>query len=217
MKMAEAAAFPQGADLKTRRSATIFLAMFAVYTAVAIVMLLIGLLPALAKAVPAIRETFEGWAQGGGPTAGFWLGMAQASQFSEGLGRVALDYLFSGLNVGFGIFIVWRRPWDWTARILGVALVGTGNVFNFQAHTAILTTWNSLSGLHLGYHAVSGATYVHALLIFPNGKLAPRWTGWGIAVTYLLIVGWIAIAAIPSAMGDPLFVGEASEVYSSMS
>ena len=214
--MTEATALPQGADVKTRRSAPIFLALFAVYTVVAIVMLLIGLVPALAKAVPAIQETLEGWAQGSDAVASFWLGMAQASQYSESLGRVTLDYLFSVLNVGFGIFIVWRRPWDWTARILGLALVGTGNVFNFQAHTSLLTLWAPLSGLHLGYHAVSGATYVHALLIFPNGKLAPRWSVWGIALTYLLMVLAIAFAAVPAGAGEPLDVGEASELYGSI-
>jgi len=200
MATQEKARLMRGSD--TLRADFAFLAFFGLYTAASLLLLLIGLGPALAKGMPAVQEAFEGWAQGRGPAASVWMGMAQASQFSESLGRVILDYLFSLLNVGFGIFIVWRRPRDWTARLLGVALVGTGNVFNFQAHGALLTTWSYLTGLHLGFHAVSGATYIHALLIFPNGKLAPRWSAWGVAVSYLLMVLAIALIAIPVAMGE---------------
>ena len=87
------------------------------------------------------------------------------------------------------------------ARVLALALVGTGTVFNFQAHGVLLTTGNVLAGLHLGLHAVSGATYVHALLIFPNGKLVPRRSEWFVAVVYFLMIVAILIVAGSSGFG----------------
>ena len=195
---------------------TAFTIFFAIYTTVAILLLLIGLGPALAKALPAVQGAFERWGQGGGIPGTLWLGMAEASQFSEDLGRVTLDYLFSIVNIGFGVFIVWQRPRDWTGRLLGLALVGTGNVFNFQAHSALVTIWSYLSGIHLLMHAVSGATYVHALLVFPNGELVPRWSALGIAATYLLMLLAIALIAVPIGMGGEPFAGDPSEYYGSI-
>lgn len=79
-----------------------FAVFFAMYTASAIFLLLLGLGPALAKAFPAVQETFLAWGRSGGPLATLWLGMARASYFSEDIGRVVLDYLFSTLNIGLG-------------------------------------------------------------------------------------------------------------------
>ena len=72
----------------------------------------------------------------------------------------------------------------------------------FQAHGALLATWNLLSGLHLGFHAVAGATYVHALLVFPNGRLAPRWSVWFIAVGYLVMAIAFVMIAVTLGTGD---------------
>jgi len=182
----------------------LFKPFFALYTAVSIVLLLLGLGPALAKAVPAVQDVFVAWGDGQLPPAALWDGMARASEFSEGLGRVALDYSFSAINIGFGVFIFWRRPRDWTARLLGLALVGTGNVFNFQAHGVR----GSLSGIHLGFHAISGATYVHALLVFPNGKLFPRPSVWFLAVVYLLMTLALVIMTIGAVLGELAWGGD---------
>jgi hypothetical protein len=177
---------------------------------------LLGLGPALAKAVPAVQDVFVSWGDGELPPAALWYGFVGASEFSEGLWRVALDYSFSAINIGFGVFIVWLRPRDWTTRLLGLALVGTGNVFNFQAHGVLFFISDSLSGIHLGIHAVSGATYVHALLIFPNGKLIPRWSVGLIGAVYLLMAYAIIFIVIPAGMGDAFFEGSPGEVYSSV-
>ena len=188
-----------------RRSDAAFLALFGLYTAVAIFPLLLGIGPALSNSLPAVKDTFQDWGGSGGTFAGLWLGMVEASQFSESLGRVALDYLFSVLSIGLGVFIVLRRPKEWAVRLLGMAFVGMGSVFNFQAHGALVSLsappWSFLSGLHLGFHAISGATYVHALLIFPNGKLAPRWSLGGIAIVYVLMALAIAVIAVPVGIG----------------
>ena len=177
-----------------------FAVFFAMYTASAIFLLLLGLGPALAKAFPAVQETFLAWGRSGGPLATLWLGMARASYFSEDIGRVVLDYLFSTLNIGLGVLIVRQRPGNWAVRVLGLALVGTASVFNFQAHGVLLTTWSYVSAVHLSFHAISGATYVHALMIFPNGRLFPRISIGLVGILYLLIPLSIAFIAIPLMM-----------------
>ena len=188
------------------RSSLGFLTFFGLYTAVGIFFLLLGIGPALSKSLPAVKDTFQAWGEGGGTFTGLWSGMVEASQFSESLSRVSLDYLFSALSVGLGVFIVLQRPKEWTVRLLGMTFVGMGSEFNFQAHGALVSLsappWSFLSGLHLGIHAISGATYVHALLIFPNGRLAPRWSLGGIAIVYLLMAVGIAFIAVPAGIGE---------------
>ena len=43
-----------------------------------------------------------------------------------------LDYLLSGVNLGLGVFLVWRRPQDGVARLLGLAMVGTPVIVDAQ-------------------------------------------------------------------------------------
>ena len=169
------------------RALPVFPALFALYVTTAVLLLLAGLGPPLAQALPGVAETFEAWGEGEGPFSELWRGMAESGHFSAGLGRLALDYAFSTLNVGLGVFLVWQRPRDKTARLLGVALMGTGLVFNIASHSFLVTAWFFLNPVHTSIHAVSGAAYAHALLVFPNGKRSPSWSVW------LLIVGWTVV------------------------
>jgi len=194
----------------------LFKPFFTLYTAVSVVLLLLGLGPALAKAVPAVQDVFVAWGDGQLPPAALWDGMVRASEFSEGLGRVALDYSISAINIGIGVFIVLWRPRDWWARLLGLALVGTGNVLNFQAHGVLFLIWDPLSGIHLGLHAVSGATYVHALLIFPDGRLFPRWSVWFLAVVYLLMTLAIVFVTIGTVLGELAWEGDPGSTNNSV-
>src|SRR5437762_9665333 len=117
------------------RSAAAFKVVFSLYTATAVCLLLLGLGSALAAASPAIMEAFQDAAQSGSHTAPVWTLIVQTAPLSEAPGQVLLDYLLSGLNLGLGIFLVWRRPLDGVARLLGLAMVGTAAAFNLQAHT----------------------------------------------------------------------------------
>ena len=199
------------------RALPLFPAFFTLYVAVAMFLLLLGLGPPLAKAIPELAELFEVWGEGQGPVSALWRGMAEADHFSEGLVRLTVDYLFSALNVGLGLFIVWQRPRDTTARLLGLALVGTGLVLNIASHSALITTWFFLNGLHVGVHALSGAAYVNALLVFPNGKLVPRWALWLLAVGYLVLSAAFSFYYIPTIFGgnfeDIGFSGTDIEIY----
>ena len=166
------------------RALPVFPALFALYMTTVVLFLLAGLGPPLAGALPGVAETFEAWGKGDGPFSELWRGMADAGHFSRGLERLAFDYALSVFNVGLGVFLVWQRPRDKTARLLGLALVGTGLVFNIASHSFLITAWFFVNGLHVTIHGVSGATYAHALMVFPNGKLSPRWSLWMLVASY---------------------------------
>lgn len=164
-----------------------FLIFFAVYTAVAIFLLLLGLGSGETAAGLRLFDALTAIAPSDGNLYDLQRGMAVATQLSESAGQIALDYFLSVLNLGLGVFIVWRRPGDWVARLLGLGMVGTAMAFNYQAHGIALVMLGVVNSLHFALHAISGAMYVHALLIFPNGKLVPRWSGRFLVVVYLLM------------------------------
>ena len=58
------------------RSDLAFLAFSGVYTAVSLLLLILGLGPPLAKALPGLAESFEAWGRGEGPISALWRGMA---------------------------------------------------------------------------------------------------------------------------------------------
>src|SRR3984893_684423 len=118
------------------RSVPVFYVVFSLYTATAAFLLLLGLASALAAASPAILEVFQDAAVGGSRFAPMCRVIVQSAPLSEVPGQVQLDYVLSGVNLGLGMFLVWRRPQDGVARLLGLAMVGTAASFNLQAHTA---------------------------------------------------------------------------------
>src|SRR5437879_10446038 len=108
------------------RSVPAFYVVFSLYTAAALFLLLLGLGSALAAASPALLEVFQDAAGGGSRFAPMWRVIVQSAPLSEAPGQVLLDYVLSGVNLGLGGFLVWRRPQAGAARRLGPALVGTG-------------------------------------------------------------------------------------------
>jgi hypothetical protein len=110
---------------------------FAVYTAAAVFLLVLGIGAALAAVSPAIAEAFHEAAVDGGRLEPVWRTMVAAAPLSEPPIQVIVDYLLSALNLGLGVFLVWRRPRDRVARLLGLGMVGTAASFNLQAHTPL--------------------------------------------------------------------------------
>jgi len=160
-------------------------------------LLVLGVAAALAVD-PARRATFEGWANAGGILGPIWLTVARAQRFTEPVPQMVLDYLISAINIGCGVLIVWKRPGDRVARLLGIGLVGTAMAYNFQSHSVAgiaggaaalggVPAARYLNFLHWGFHAISGLAYVHAFLIFPNGKLVPRRAIWLLVVLYAVM------------------------------
>ena len=155
-----------------------FEVFFFVLTSLAIVWLTIGLVPALAHAIPDWHDGFHSRGSGDGLIAEFARNIGHSSHSAESLPQVALDYAFSILNIGLGIFLVHRGPRQPVARLLAVALIGTSVAFNLQGHwtlQVIPVSWlDSVDVWHSGLHVLAGVCYVVALLLFPDGKLTAR-------------------------------------------
>ena len=158
-------------------------------------MLVLGVAAALAVD-PKVKALFESWAAAGGLFGPVWLAVSRAARFNETLPQMGVDYAISVINVGAAVFLVWKRPHDWVARLFGLAFVGTAMGYNYQAHSVVAIAAGSNAALggvpgardlalfHWIFHAVGGVAYVHALLIFPNGRLVPRRAVWLLVVLY---------------------------------
>lgn len=141
------------------------------------------------------------------PLAEIARGIAQATHISEPLPLVALQYLFSVVNLGLGIVLVRLRPRDPAARLLALGMVGTGAVFNLQSHSVEYLT-PLVRQIHEAFHVVAGVAYAGALLIFPDGKLFPqwsmtRWFRWPMSVFYLLLFAFVGFTFGSTIHGDP--------------
>ena len=199
---------------KSTKSNSIFLVFFAFYTAGAILLLLAGLASAFASVSVPLRNLFDSLGQDESALAQVWRGIVRVAPLTEPTWQVALDYTLSLLNIAFGSFIVWRRPNDWVARLLGLGMVGTAMAYNFQAH-GILTVLRLFNVLHYFYHAISGSTYLHALVLFPSGKLVPRQFVWIIAITYFLMVEETVFPILKMVYGPSLFLPTSSVIAAS--
>ncbi|MBW3562660.1 MAG: sensor histidine kinase [Actinobacteria bacterium] len=182
-------------DPRIRRPADrVFYGLFAAFAALAVIWLIAGALPLVARNVPAVEEAFVRW--GGGtvesasPTGpGTWpvvggaiqrtttaeLGSAIGGGESLGGAVIGMQYAFSIMNVALGIFLMVLRPRDTVARLLALGMVGTGAVFNNEAHFARdVIPW--IDPIHaFGFHGVAGMTYLAAIVLFPDGRLKPDW------------------------------------------
>lgn len=170
-----------------------FLALFAVFTAAIVVWLVAGLLPALAR-VPAVGDALEG----GGPIA---RRAAAAAATARPGWEVALDYAFSALTLGLGVFLIWRRPEDRVAKLFAAGMLGTGAAYNLQSHAAVNVIPDQADLLHpFVIHAVAGVAYVYALLLFPDGRLVPRWRSRPARVAYVVLT-FAAVVGLLRAAG----------------
>lgn len=140
--------------------------------------LTVGIVPALVHAIPSWHTGFHAFGEGDGLLAELARNIGHASHAAESLPQVALDYAFSFLNIGLGLFLVHRGPRQPVARLLAVALIGTAVAFNLQGHATlqvIPVSWlDSVNLWHTALHMLAGICYVFALLLFPDGKLAAR-------------------------------------------
>jgi signal transduction histidine kinase/plastocyanin len=93
-------------------------------------------------------------------------------------GQVAANYVFSAIDLVLAVFLVAMRPRDRTARLLALGLVGTGAVFNAQAHVAFeVLPGHAMAAFHDTFHVGSGVAFMLAMLLFPDGRFVPRIRG----------------------------------------
>src|SRR6266508_2194634 len=159
-----------------------------VYTAAVVLWLLLGLVPALGHRFGGIGNNLFAWASGAGWLAHIARRLVTASSATYAAqGPLALFYLFSLLNLGLGVFLVWRRPHDRVAQLLAIGMIGTAAAFNLPSHSFIDAFESRVVGdLHIAFHVVSGVAYMYAVVLFPDGRISPRWLKWPLAVLAVL-------------------------------
>jgi signal transduction histidine kinase len=164
------------------------------YTALAVVWLLIGLLPALLATGDLSLRQMLAAAPDARWLRGAWTGLYLASLRAEPVPALVMQYAFSFLNVALGIILYRARPSDWTARVLALGMVGTAAIFNYQAHSALEMMGPLVTTVHEFLHVFSGSMYLIALLLFPDGKL-PAWPGrrWRPPAVFSQVFGPLAI------------------------
>jgi len=124
--------------------------------------------------------------------------MARASFQLPSGPSIALGYGFSLFNIVLAIFLLWLRGKDRTARLLAVAMVGTAGVFNLAAQSAYeslpLLPWESIA--QAGAAITAALAYAFALVLFPDGRLVPRWRAPALAVLYAPFVAVVVFLAL---------------------
>jgi hypothetical protein len=136
------------------------------------------------------------------------LGAAIDSHNAKPLAQVVLQYLFSLVNLGLGLLLIRLRPRELAARLLALGMVGTAAVFNQAAHSALEEIPGLAVHLHDDFHVVAGLAYVYALLVFPDGRLVPRWSRphwfkWPLRIAYLAAITAVVYHYRGSLHGDP--------------
>ncbi|HYZ93964.1 MAG TPA: hypothetical protein VFA34_16450 [Actinomycetota bacterium] len=154
-----------------------YFAFLVYYAGGAVLVLAHGVGALLAAASPALHDSLHIRALGTGVLARGALRLADAAHHIGSAPQVAFDYVFSFLNFGLAVFLLWLRPRDRTARLLAIALVGAAGAFNLTAQSVVevvpLTGFESW--LQTSSHIIAGLAYVYALLLFPDGRPVPRW------------------------------------------
>lgn len=193
----------------------LYRAFFAFYAAAAILWLVIGLIPVLARYSPPVFEGLISLNRFLPSLDSVWgaviFGLRRASRVEVPLSVVLLQYLFSAANLTLGLALRRLRPGDPLSRLLALGLIGTAAIFNLQAHVLVEMMWNStpawLTWWHETLHFVGGSTYTVAILLFPTGRLpgwpfarpdwdfGPRTRGFASLLFFLLVglFGWFYV------------------------
>jgi signal transduction histidine kinase len=114
--------------------------------------------------------------------------IAEVSHQVEDTNEIVLDYAFSAMSLGLGIFLVLLRPRERMARVFGVAMIGTAAAYNLQSHAALAVHSAFDDPLHFFLHPITGITYIYALVLFPDGKLIPRFSNRLLRIAYRIVV-----------------------------
>ncbi len=171
----------------------LFAIFFAGLFVASLLVLVLGLLAVAAGSSPELHDRFHEVGFGGeGVIARVAEGIGDAAHETQSPASVILDYLFSAFNLVLACLLIRLRPRDRTARLLAVGMVGTAAVFNLDAANVYHSMPKTFleSSLYSAHRLLAGAAYISALLLFPDGKLVPRWPTWG----KVLLYGPVAIA-----------------------
>jgi len=175
----------------------LFVLAFAVYAGYAVVVLVAGLAAAVAGTSGGLHETFHLW--GLRSTLLGRVGEAMGDAAHRTVPLAVVDYAFSVFNLALAGLLLWLRPRDLAARLLVVGMTGTAAVFNLQAYgvyealapPTALDAW-----AHGVFQLVAASSYVLALLLFPDGRLVPRWSPPVLALLYVPTIAVVMALAL---------------------
>ncbi len=178
----------------------LFAVAYAAYAAYAVAVLVSGLGAALAGVSPGLHDTFHVW--GFRETLLGRAGEAMADAAHRTAPLAVADYAFSAFNLALAGFLLWLRPRELAARLLAVGMTGTAAVFNLQAYGVYeaLTPTTLDAVAHAAFQVVAAMSYVLALLVFPDGRVVPRWPAAKLALLY--VPATAAVAALVMGIQD---------------
>ena len=172
-------------------------AAFLAFTAFSVLVLALGAVAARAGSDAALHDWLHEAALSDTIFGRLAHRMADTAHRSESGWQLVLDYGFSIANLALAGFLFWLRPKDRTAPLLAFGLVGTAAVFNLQAH-AVYEAFepSTLEAVtHVGFQVVAAVSYLLALLLFPDGRLVPRWRPAPLLAFYGSAAALVAFAA----------------------
>lgn len=164
--------------MRFSRRDLLFFIFFGLAFSSAVCWLLLGLLPTIAAADPDVHRSLHRWGATNGVLAQLAGNAAQASHGTGATGQAVLDFGFSVANLVLAVFVLRLRPFDLTARLLALGMVGVAVAFNLRGHDALQVVPVSWLGeidiWHVLVHVLSGLAYLFALLLFPDGRFVSR-------------------------------------------
>jgi hypothetical protein len=204
---------PQGTTWEKGRRWLLFL-LFGLYTAIALLWLILGLTPILIGASAPLKA-FVLDLQLPLPAWGELQRQIYFASFTlESPSAVVVQYLFSVANIALGITLVGLRPQDLVAWLLALGLIGTGAIFNMQSHVLIDRSAHPwLNAIHEVLHFTSGGAYSFALLLFPTGSLPPspfphlrlpQWFDWALRIALVLFIIFFGWGMLGELHGEPV-------------
>lgn len=161
--------------MTVRRRDLLFFLFFGALLLTTWIWLTLGGLPGLAAISQSLHDGFHKRGESEGSLAEVMRNASQAAHSARPGTQALLDYAFSIFNLALGLFLLRLRPFDLTARLLAIGMVGTAVAFNLQGHDALQVVPVDILGpvntWHTWIHVASGLSYMFALLLFPVGKL----------------------------------------------
>jgi signal transduction histidine kinase len=163
-----------------------FGAFFAGLVLASLMVMAFGLTAVVAGTSAELHDRLHDIGFGEGVVARVTQGMADAAHDEHAPAGLLIDYSFSAFNLALAAALLKLRLRERTARLLAVGMVGTAAVFNLQAASVYHAMPKTLleSSLFSAHRLVAGGAYIAALLLFPDGKLIPRWPAWAKVVLY---------------------------------
>jgi signal transduction histidine kinase len=175
-----------------RRRDLLFFIIFGTLVFTTWIWLVLGAAPTLAALSETLHDGFHKRGESEGLIGELMRNASQAAHGADPGPQALFDYIFSLFNLALGIFLLKLRPYEITARLLAIGMVGTAVAFNLQGHDAFqvvpVDALGPVNAWHTWVHIASGLSYIFALLLFPVGHLLASRSSMQLARIPLLVL-----------------------------